>query len=399
MRAEVPTKKIKNKIVLVQYLLISFNFSVTTLNDTTRPHGDARGCERRGGGLGARPRVGQIPLPANHPLSFSPQSANFSLRVSLFFICFFPLQLHDSYSGEGRCGALTAPEPSNPEEQPQETRTRPPLPRVEGTPAELIRRFFTLQENRVGIYRRFNDGFQKHLAGGLDGGRYDQLCREITSEMSARSLEVIAVEEALKAAGQEAPAASIRVVQMGEKVKLNMTCTLQVLKKSAAENRWSWQQPHNDSATEDAAAAAAAAAASAHANAGATSPGGGGGGVKDADGDGDGLNPSWANGNFKPKCETHPVGRKKKMGEKSLNWRIPNEYSKCTPARHTPNVRRPDEQCIYDTHSCTHTHKRTHAQVLCVHTTPAFLCPEKDLFLFLKVNVRPPSCFPLMRGR
>jgi hypothetical protein len=29
-------------------------------------------------------------------------------------------------------------------------------------------------------------------------------------------------------------AASIRVVQMGEKVKLNMTCTLQVLKKSAA---------------------------------------------------------------------------------------------------------------------------------------------------------------------
>lgn len=199
----------------------------------------------------------------------------------------------------------------------------------------------------MGIYRRFNDGFQKHLAGGLDGGRYDQLCREITSEMSARSLEVIAVEEALKAAGQEAPAASIRVVQMGEKVKLNMTCTLQVLKKSAAENRWSWQQPHNDSATEDAAAAAAAAAASAHANAGATSPGGGGGGVKDADGDGDGLNPSWANGNFKPKCETHPVGRKKKMGEKSLNWRIPNEYFKCTPARHKHTKRSPPGRTGY----------------------------------------------------
>jgi hypothetical protein len=40
---------------------------------------------------------------------------------------------------------------------------------VEGTPAELIRKFFTLQESRVGIYRRFNDGFQKHFAGSLGG--------------------------------------------------------------------------------------------------------------------------------------------------------------------------------------------------------------------------------------
>ena len=50
--------------------------------------------------------------------------------------------------------------------------------------------------------------------------------------MSARSLEAIAVE-ALLAAGKEAPAASIRVVQMGEKAKLNMTCTLQMLGQDA----------------------------------------------------------------------------------------------------------------------------------------------------------------------
>lgn len=197
-------------------------------------------------------------------------------------------------------------------EQPQEKRTRPQLPKVEGTPAELIRRFFTLQENRAGIYRRFNDGFQKHFAGGLDGGRYDQLCREITSDMSACSLEVIAVEEALKAAGQDAPAASIRVVQTGEKVKLNMTCTLQVLKKSAAENRWSWQRPQDVDAAEDAAAAAAATAASAHANASATSPSSSADTSGIGVGGGAGLNPSWANGNFKPQCETHLVGSENK---------------------------------------------------------------------------------------
>jgi len=49
------------------------------------------------------------------------------------------------------------------------------------------------------------------------------------------------VEEALKAAGKEAPAACVRVAQMGEKTKLNMTCTLQVLRKRALENAWSWQ--------------------------------------------------------------------------------------------------------------------------------------------------------------
>ncbi len=45
----------------------------------------------------------------------------------------------------------------------------------------------------------------------------------------------------MKAAGKEAPAACVRVAQMGEKTKLNMTCTLQVLRKRALENAWSWQ--------------------------------------------------------------------------------------------------------------------------------------------------------------
>ena len=128
------------------------------------------------------------------------------------------------------------------------------------------------------------------MDGTLSGGRYDALCREITAEMSARSLEAIAVEEALLAAGKEAPAASIRVVQMGEKAKLNMTCTLQVLRKSAAEGRWRWQRGDDDE--EEAVAAAAAAHAAAP--------------IPDAPADI--SRPGFANGNFRRKCATHSFG-------------------------------------------------------------------------------------------
>ena len=58
------------------------------------------------------------------------------------------------------------PRARNPEEQPQETRARPPLPAVEGAPTDLIQRFFSLQESRVGMYRRFHTGFEAHIAVG-----------------------------------------------------------------------------------------------------------------------------------------------------------------------------------------------------------------------------------------
>ena len=56
----------------------------------------------------------------------------------------------------------------------------------------------------------------------------------------------IAVEEALRAAGKEAPAACVRVAQMGEKTKLNMTCTLQVLRKRIGGANKSWQAAETD---------------------------------------------------------------------------------------------------------------------------------------------------------
>ena len=183
----------------------------------------------------------------------------------------------------------------NPDEQPQDRRDRPPLPVLEETTAmDLIKRFFTVQERRAASYNRFHTGFDRHLSGSMGAGDYGRLCGEITSEMGALSLEALAVEEALNAASLESLAACIRVVQLGEKAKLRMTCTLQVLKKTHSERKWTWQRTPEE--VEEAEAAAVAMAASAHANEAA---------IKEENTrrrTASGLNPGWANGNFVAEC-------------------------------------------------------------------------------------------------
>ena len=96
---------------------------------------------------------------------------------------------------------------------------------------------------------------------------------------------------------EEGAAACIRVVQMGEQVKLRMTCTLQVLKKAAAAKTWSWQRPPEDDDADADAEDAYAAAAAAHAAATVPVP----------EVPSTVANPSWANGNFQ-RCATHPDG-------------------------------------------------------------------------------------------
>lgn len=160
-----------------------------------------------------------------------------------------------------------------------------------GTPFQLIRQFFEIQEKRAVLYSRFKDGFAKHVDGVMDGGKYHELCVETTIAMSRCSLNAIAIEEELLKQGKETPAACIRVAQIGEKTKLHMTCTLQVLKKRNLENRWSWQQEGTDSVTSDAMALLEIREAG-FANAAAPAP--------------SVAKPSFANGNFRNKCEEHP---------------------------------------------------------------------------------------------
>ena len=157
---------------------------------------------------------------------------------------------------------------------------------------DLIKCFFTVQERRAASYNRFHSGFDRHLSGS-GAGDYGRLCGEITSEMGALSLEALAVEEALNAASLESLAACIRVVQLGEKAKLRMTCTLQVLKKTHSERKWTWQRTPEE--VEEAEAEAAAMAASAHTNETAIKE-------ENTRRTASGLNPGWANGNFVAEC-------------------------------------------------------------------------------------------------
>jgi hypothetical protein len=121
---------------------------------------------------------------------------------------------------------------------------------------------------------------------------FGETCREITAEFASCSLEAIAVEEALKAAGKEAPAACVRVAQMGEKTKLEMTCTLQVLRTRALENAWSWQRETSDPARDDVDVAELERREASFAAAARPTP--------------SVAAPSFANGNFRRACAAHP---------------------------------------------------------------------------------------------
>jgi hypothetical protein len=122
---------------------------------------------------------------------------------------------------------------------------------------------------------------------------FGETCREITALFASCSLEAIAVEEALQALGKEAPAACVRVAQMGEKTKLEMTCTLQVLNKRALENAWSWQREASDPASfDDVALAELERREASFAAAARPTP--------------SVAQPSFANGNFRKVCAAHP---------------------------------------------------------------------------------------------
>jgi len=154
---------------------------------------------------------------------------------------------------------------------------------VSGTPAELIRRFLRVQTRRAEIYSRFHAAFKSHLASRLDGAAYAAETRDVTDAFAACSLEAIACEEALAARGRDAAAASIRVAQMGEKTKLNMTCTLQVLRKAAAPGRWRWQRQEERPRGDD-----------------------GEGELEDEEAPAPSvLRPGFANGNFRGRCPAH----------------------------------------------------------------------------------------------
>mmetsp|Transcript_8180 Transcript_8180/g.14166 ORF Transcript_8180/g.14166 Transcript_8180/m.14166 type:complete len:240 (+) Transcript_8180:146-865(+) len=115
---------------------------------------------------------------------------------------------------------------------------------------EMIRHLFKIQEKRSHIYNFMQRSFAELLAS-RDETAYDAKCRLYTAEFSDFSLEIRRLEAALKSSDGGAPVAALfDKLQEHEKVKLEMTCTLQVLKKALSACSWQWQQEEEEAATE-----------------------------------------------------------------------------------------------------------------------------------------------------
>ncbi|XP_057798345.1 uncharacterized protein LOC131014405 [Salvia miltiorrhiza] len=97
----------------------------------------------------------------------------------------------------------------------------------------LLRRFLAVQQRRALAYARLKRGFEDYRVSGGELA-YQQLCSEITLEFNDCSKQVLEMESifASPAYCREDLAGLLRSVQVQEKEKLNLTATIQVLKKA-----------------------------------------------------------------------------------------------------------------------------------------------------------------------
>ncbi|XP_020615329.1 uncharacterized protein C19orf60 homolog [Orbicella faveolata] len=100
---------------------------------------------------------------------------------------------------------------------------------------ELIKQFFTLQEERVKAYKTFDSGFKEYLetAPMYDFPSYRQLVHDTTQTFNNISNEVIAIETKLRESGQTSIGDIIRKIQLKEKEKLEMTAKFQIAEQNA----------------------------------------------------------------------------------------------------------------------------------------------------------------------
>lgn len=104
------------------------------------------------------------------------------------------------------------------------------------THKELIKRIFSLQEERVKVYKAFDSGFREYLQTGphYDFPSYRELVHNITQTFNNISNEVIDIEKKLRESEQSAISEVIRKLQLKEKEKLELTAKLQITEQSAA---------------------------------------------------------------------------------------------------------------------------------------------------------------------
>ena len=102
----------------------------------------------------------------------------------------------------------------------------------------LVRRLFAQQEERVRVYRRFEQGFAQFLEVAEAEG-YDALVADATAAFAQVSAGVNAVEAALLASGADgaAFAALVRRLQELEREKLTATAQEQIVRHGLAVDK------------------------------------------------------------------------------------------------------------------------------------------------------------------
>merc|ERR1712228_1129388 len=103
-----------------------------------------------------------------------------------------------------------------------------------------VRVFRGLQEERVGLYRSFEEGFAAYLkaATNLDFNAYKRLVYELSREFNRVSQLIICEKEALKTVhGREELASTLEKIQEEEASKLEMTAAYQIARQTLTEHR------------------------------------------------------------------------------------------------------------------------------------------------------------------
>ncbi|XP_015876287.1 uncharacterized protein LOC107412953 [Ziziphus jujuba] len=97
----------------------------------------------------------------------------------------------------------------------------------------LLRKFLAIQQRRAEAYSKLKSGFSDYMVSGGELA-YQQLCGEITVEFNDCSKQVLEMEALFKKPDYSRLdlAQLLRAVQDQEKQKLNLTATIQVLKKA-----------------------------------------------------------------------------------------------------------------------------------------------------------------------
>ncbi|XP_028105856.1 uncharacterized protein LOC114304910 [Camellia sinensis] len=97
----------------------------------------------------------------------------------------------------------------------------------------LLRRFLEIQERRAHAYAKLKKGFADYMVSGGESV-YQQLCSEITVEFNECSKQVLEMESLFLSPDcfRDDLAHLVRSIQVQEKQKLQLTATIQVLKKA-----------------------------------------------------------------------------------------------------------------------------------------------------------------------